>query len=191
MFGLVAVAQLAVPFRMISRKQRVVDNGTEYKFKLRPVDPTDPFRGEYVILNYAALDGAFALPDTSRRTGEFDGFALLGQGPDGFVRITGLAEEEPVTGDYIRVTGWKGTYDAGGTDSIRGLGPEFDRYYLEEGGGHIAEDLVRWRPDTNALREAYAVVRVYKGDGVVRDLIIGGRPVRQWVEEKEAEVLPP
>ena len=45
------VAQLYVPFSMILGSEKVIDSGTLYKFRVALLDPVDPFRGRYVILN--------------------------------------------------------------------------------------------------------------------------------------------
>src|SRR5690554_461138 len=51
-FILVAIIQLAVPAKMIWDKENVLKSGKEFKFETAPVDPTDPFRGKYIALNY-------------------------------------------------------------------------------------------------------------------------------------------
>jgi len=49
---LVIVAQLIILTGLIASKQFVLTNGVEVRLALEPVDPRDPFRGDYVILNY-------------------------------------------------------------------------------------------------------------------------------------------
>ncbi|MFT3886110.1 MAG: GDYXXLXY domain-containing protein [Flavobacteriales bacterium] len=191
LFALIALAQWAVPIWMVRSKEHVLSKGTEYKFKLQPIDPYDPFRGEYVTLNFETFNNPIPLLDTVAMDGQYRGYALLGTGDDGFARAIGLSAAEPEAGDYVRITSYTYTvYDTSGMKSIpdlvNGVEPEFNRFYMQEGGGHVAEDLVRWRPDTAALREAYALVRVYKGDAVVEDLIIGGRSVHAWIDEAKA-----
>lgn len=190
LFVLVALAQWAVPLWTVAGKERVLREGVPFKFKLRPIDPTDPFRGEYVILRYVGFEGPFARPAGAPEQGELEAYAVLENGPDGFARVHHLALEEPGSGDYVRVKGYVYAMFDTANVGVRDVSPPFDRYYLEEGGGHVAEELVRWRPDTPGMREAYALVRVRKGEGVIEDLVIDGRPVRAWIEEARQRPVP-
>lgn len=46
--------QLAIPGYMIFEQNQILTEGTAYKFKTRPIDPYDPFRGRYVTLAFEA-----------------------------------------------------------------------------------------------------------------------------------------
>lgn len=46
--------QLAIPGYMIFEQNQILTEGTAYKFKTRPIDPYDPFRGRYVTLAFDA-----------------------------------------------------------------------------------------------------------------------------------------
>ena len=50
-FVTVAFLQLLIPIQMITSRERILDKGTLYKFRTRPVDPYDAFRGKYVALS--------------------------------------------------------------------------------------------------------------------------------------------
>ena len=52
LFVIVAAAQLFIPAQMIFNKESIINNGAVYKFKTQPVDPSDPYRGKYINLNY-------------------------------------------------------------------------------------------------------------------------------------------
>lgn len=49
---LVITFQFLIIFGLAYTNQVVIDEGIEMHLKLAPVDPRDPFRGDYVILNY-------------------------------------------------------------------------------------------------------------------------------------------
>ena len=51
-FILMVLAQLYVPASMIFQKERVITQGTAYKFRTAPIDPNDPFRGKYITLSF-------------------------------------------------------------------------------------------------------------------------------------------
>ena len=51
-FILVAIIQFAIPAKMVFDSEMVIRDGKEFKFKVAPVDPNDPFRGKYITLNF-------------------------------------------------------------------------------------------------------------------------------------------
>jgi len=51
-FFVLVFVQLFVPFSMIFDQESVKDEGLAFKFKTRPVDPYDMFRGKYITLSY-------------------------------------------------------------------------------------------------------------------------------------------
>ena len=54
LFALVAIAQAFVPLKMIYDSEKIQHEGTVYKFRTQPIDPTDPFRGKYITLKFDA-----------------------------------------------------------------------------------------------------------------------------------------
>ena len=52
LFCLVSAIQIWVPLSMIARREATLNKGTAYKFRTRPVDPYDAFRGRYVALSF-------------------------------------------------------------------------------------------------------------------------------------------
>lgn len=52
LFGLLVLLQVAVLVWIAMTNQRILSNGEQILLKTAPVDPSDPFRGEYVQLNY-------------------------------------------------------------------------------------------------------------------------------------------
>ncbi|NQU12319.1 GDYXXLXY domain-containing protein [bacterium] len=180
-FGVVALGQLAVPAWMIARRETTLRHGRAYKFRTRPVDPYDAFRGRYVALgfeqNQAAWGGA-----GQPRPGK-TAYAVLAEDEAGWATVREVTASPPGTGAYLKIAvnhaGW-GTN--AGTVNFR---LPFDRYYLEETKAPRAERLYlehNRRGQTNL--STYAVVRVRAGDAVLEDLVIGGRPVADWLAEQ-------
>lgn len=183
LFILVALAQLGVLAWTIFGHRRVLSEGAVYLFRTAPIDPRDPFRGEYVYLNFAAEQGPWVmqLPEDAVRGG--DCFALLGTDSAGFARVTELSMEPPPTGDYFRVSPM-GSHG----DTVFSVSFPFNRYYLQEGDGPRTEVLMRpafTESDTAAPSpvQAHAVVRVYGGKAQLEDLVIEGRSVQEWLNE--------
>ncbi len=51
-FALLVIVQWLVPGQLIWKKEKVLAEGVTYKFQSAPVDPNDPFRGKYIVLNF-------------------------------------------------------------------------------------------------------------------------------------------
>lgn len=182
LFAVVALAQLALPAWLIRDHERVRSEGEVFKFRTAPVDPRDPFRGEFVYLSFAAETGRWSLPRTAGSTEyKHNGFAILATDSAGFASITTIVPERPASGAYLAVDHipWE-------TDTLYGIQLPFDRYYLEEGDGPKTEELLRpqWNDGipTDTL-PAYAVVRVLAGKAVIEDLIVGDRSIHVWLQE--------
>jgi len=132
-----------------------------------------------VILNFAAETGSWLLADGAGNTGNTKAFGVLGKDSAGFAQITSLVNTVPEQGDYLAVT-----YMTWGSDTAQQIALPFDRYYLKEGDGATTEKVLQAQWNTNEepeLLPAYAKVRVLNGKAVIEDLIIDGKPVKEWL----------
>ncbi len=179
LFIATALAQLGVLAWAIIGQERILRQGEVFLFRTAPLDPRDPFRGEYVRLDFEAESGRWVVADsiitTPRRY-----YARLGTDSAGFARITHLRTTPPPAGPYLAV---RPGYDDG--TAIIQVELPFDRYYLKEGEGARTEALLmpQWADSVrSAPLPAHAVVRVHEGRAVVEDLVVGGRPLRAWLE---------
>ncbi|MEZ4759463.1 MAG: GDYXXLXY domain-containing protein [Flavobacteriales bacterium] len=185
-----ALAQWAVPVEMLLGHREVLREGTAWKFRLAPVDPHDPFRGEYVRLDFDVeqlkLPGDSCLFERDQRA-----YALLQEDADGFARFSDLLASPPADGPYLKV---HVDYCWMDEDSIGyRIAMPVDRYYLPEGEGPIAEQATaRWLPDldndTLPLRQAHAVVRILDGAAALEEVYVDDLPLREWVA-LQAEAL--
>lgn len=183
-FVVVALGMLAVPLRMVWDHEQVLRSGETFLFKTAPIDPRDPFRGEYVSLVFMAEQGDWFCEGLAETDGTQNVYAQLGQDPDGFALITGLSLHKPASGPYILVkasSAWGARPEV-----VRRVELPFDRFYLQEGQGPRTEQLLR---PNRALaepedREAWAVVKVRNGRAVVADLVVGGKPIKEWMGEE-------
>lgn len=179
---LVGIAlQWAVPVHLIQRGQAALDEGAPYRFRTAPVDPVDPFRGRYVVLDFVAA--SVAQPQAAARYAHGErGYAPIRVGSDGFAVLDPPLPQPPASGDYlqVRVT-WAGE------DELR-LQLPFDRYYLDE---HLAPEAERRYRDSNRVdadgvddaRPAWVQVRVRDGYALIEELYIDGRPVRELLRD--------
>lgn len=176
-FVIMILVQLYIPARMIFDAENVLTDGKEFMFKTAPIDPTDPFRGKYIMLTFEEASAQVS-PDEEW----FQGaplFVNLTTDVEGFAKIKSVSKEEPVdTEDYIKATIRYVT----GNDSFTNLSIEypFNRFYMEESKAYDAELIYNESAlDTNQV--TYALVSVKKGDAVVKDVLINGVPIREAV----------
>jgi uncharacterized membrane-anchored protein len=173
-FILVAIVQLAVIGSRIVKWETIMRTGKQFKFRAAPVDPSDVFRGRYIELNFEA-SSVPRDPGLKLRTDQ-KVFARLEEDKEGFAAIGGLSLEPPKDADFLRVrTG----YVASKEDKVRVQLP-FTRYYVEEKTAPAAEKAYRVA-SARQKRNAYALVRVKDGYGVIEDLFIGGKPIKEFL----------
>jgi GDYXXLXY motif protein len=176
-FAVAATVQLAVPVGMIVQREATLRQGRAYKFRTRPVDPSDAFRGRYVWLGFEQDHAPWhgdALPVQGRKA-----YALIEESRDGYAVVQALTAKPPTTGEYLEV---RVGYPGWGTNSgSTYFTLPFDRYYMEEGKAPAAERAY-WqhqnrRGQTN--ENTYAVVRIRNGDSVLENLYVGGKPIAE------------
>jgi len=179
-FILIALAQLYVPAKMILNREDVLNSGVEYRFKTAPIDPTDPFRGKYIVLRFE--NNTVKVDDeTAWEYGE-EIFASLGTDQDGYAKTIAVSKDEPIDGkDYMKV---RIRYVSHDKSNILTVNYPFDRYYMEESKAYDAEVAYREsRRDTNQI--AYALVRVKNGEAVLKDVLINGESIKEIVKAKQ------
>ncbi len=164
----VFAVQLAIPASLVVKCLRLEAQGTELRFRCAPIDPADPLRGRYVRLNFESSTAFDEWPDGLER-GEI-AYATLEVDEDGFATVNALSESRPSAGLYLKVHA---------TWGHRIVLP-FARYYLNEHDAPRAENLYR---EALGKQEAYAVVHVDDGDAVLTGLILGERPIEEWLAE--------
>jgi len=178
-FVVTALLQAFAPLKMVYDNEMTAKQGAVYKFKTEPIDPSDPFRGKYVSLNFE--ENILKVKDTVWQSNE-QVYALLSINAAGFANITAITKTEPKTGnDYIAV---KTNYYFNGELHIE---LPFDRFYMEEGKAQEAEDGYRDYSRQENAKPAYALVAVREGNAVITDVIIDGLPIRDYVLRKREE----
>jgi len=177
-FALTIAAQAFVPAKMVYDSEMTERQGTVFKFKTEPIDPADPFRGKYVVLNYSA--GTFETDDTEWNQGEVV-YAVLGKDAQGFAKIVDVLRDTPQTGStYITV---KVSFYEGKKLYID---LPFNRFYMEESKAYEAESGYREYSGQVNAKPAYALVAVQNGNAVLKDVIIDNIPVKNYVLRKRA-----
>jgi len=175
LFCLVSAIQIWVPLSMIARREATLNKGTAYKFRTRPVDPYDAFRGRYVALSFES-DLAIAT-NVNRFTRGETVYVAVEVATNGYAKLGIATYLRPHDVDYIRtkVNGWRSV-----SNTVRVELP-FDRFYMNEELAPEAEVQFR-RTNQREQRKAYALVRIRSGMAVIEDLYIEDRPILEFLE---------
>lgn len=166
-FVLLLLAQWAVPVQMIFKKNRILSNGISYKFETAPVDPTNPFLGKYIVLNFK--ETSLKVPDVKGFSYDSKVYVQFSKSDKGFARITSIALKKPATSDYLETTVNYISEEKSG--AIVFLDYPFTKYYMEESKAPKAERIYGERSLDTSLK-TYALVKVYNGDAIVKDIYI-------------------
>lgn len=176
-FVIVVLFQLAVPVKMILDKENILSLGVPYKFRTRPIDPYDPFRGRYITLDFTASQFDIA-NDSSWRAGDVV-YVHLGKDAEGFARIKDISRQPPADGNVDYVKGQiRYVYD-----EHVAIEYPFKRFYMEETKATGAEELYRSsRMDTAQV--VYALVNVRDGDAALKDVMVNDVSISELVADE-------
>ncbi|HMJ68784.1 MAG TPA: GDYXXLXY domain-containing protein [Cyclobacteriaceae bacterium] len=187
-FIFMVAAQWYAPLSIVYDSEKTVEEGAEYRFRTAPVDPSDPFRGKYITLNFEAA--TYFPTDTNEVN--FDAgqtvYATILPDSLGFAKVIQIAAEPPVIGiDYITATFEYGNRrylypDGELVPSSVVLEFPFQRLYVEESKASEAEKYY-WTSRTDSTLVCYAVVKVLKGNTTLVDVMVNDRSLMDIVKE--------
>ena len=179
LFVIVAMAQLFIPAQMIFNKEAIIKTGTVYKFKTQPVDPSDPYRGKYINLNYEIR--TFKTKDSLWHNQE-DIYVYLETDSLGFAKTNRISKAPlDIDKDFvIAKVNWYNNIEEELSFSL-----PFNRYYMEETKAYDAEVAVRDLQRDSLPNNTYALVYVKDGEAVLSDVIINDISIKDYVEKEE------
>ena len=169
------LVQLYVPASMIFDKEAVLTEGKEFRFKTAPVDPTDPFRGKYIILSFEE--------DEIRVSGAEDWnqgdqiFVSLTEDEQGFAKIISASKEKPSPREDF-VTASISFIFTDSLNSMVTIDYPFNRFYMEESKAQSAEKAY-WESAVDSTDVTYALVSILNGEGVIRNVMINDVPISE------------
>lgn len=179
LFIVVAVAQIFVPAQMIFNKESIINEGTAYKFKTQPVDPSDPYRGKYINLSYE--QNSFITTDSI--WGRQDKvFVYLETDSLGFAKVNQVSKA-PLNLNKDFVIAEVSWYNK--RDQKLNFNLPFNRYYMEETKAYDAEVAVRNNQRDSLPNSTYALVYVKDGEAVLNDVIINDISIKDYVTKDE------
>lgn len=178
LFIVVAVAQLFVPIQMIYNQESIINTGTVYKFKTQPVDPSDPYRGKYITLNYeqntfVTTDSLWKRQDKVYVYFETDslGFAIVN-----------AVSKTPLNSDKDYVVSEVSWYNK--RDQKLNFNLPFNRYYMKETKAYDAEVAVRNNQRDSVQNTTYALVYIKNGEAALNDVVINNISIKDYVEKQ-------
>ncbi len=185
-FIVTCLAQLFIPAKMIFDQEDVLKTGVEYKFRTRPVDPTDPMRGKYITLDFR--DNKFRLEKTDPSVSfqpEERVFIEFNTDQEGFAQIAAVLKSKPAHLNYLETTiDYLQPEDQGTTEAF--IHFPFDRFYMEEFKAKPAEEAYQ-QANLDTTVVTYALVHIKGGKAVLKDVIIGGDSIRTVTGENNTE----
>ncbi len=183
-FIVVALVQLYVPAQMIWESEGVIAAGTAYKFNTAPVDPTDPFRGKYITLNYS--DNSIKIENADDWQNGEQVYVTLFVDAEGFAQIKSVSREMPTTdADFLKTKIDYVSYEGGSEDKLI-IDYPFNRFYMEESKAYDAELEYR-KTEMDTSSNTYALVYIKNGRAVLKDVLVNGKPIQELVESKQSK----
>lgn len=178
-FLIVAAAQLFVPAQMILNREDVLKTGMVFKFKTRPIDPEDPFRGKYISLgfestSYKTMDSIW---ERNQKV-----YAYLDIDSLGFAKIDKVSRELLIDDDKDFLEVKVNRYD--NYSNKLNIEYPFNRYYMEETKAYDAEVAVRENLRDSVLTNVYALVHIKNGESVLKDVIINDMSIKDHVKRE-------
>jgi uncharacterized membrane-anchored protein len=175
LLGLLALAQLYVPASMIRHREEVLASGKAFRFQSAPVDPSDPFRGKYISLQYK--HNTIALPGGQNWESGDEVFVLLARDRAGFARIRQVDRKKPPpAADYVKAR--VAYVNQEQPKPILVIDYPFNRFYMEESKALAAEQAYA-ASLSDSSQVTYALVRIKAGEAVLEDVMIGEVSIRE------------
>ncbi|MBC8756667.1 GDYXXLXY domain-containing protein [Kordia sp. YSTF-M3] len=174
LFGLMVIAQIAASAQIVYKYEKTIASDSVFKFRTAPIDPSDPFRGKSIILNfdidrYETSDDSWE--DSKTR------YAYFSKDEYGYAVLETVSKELLADSnfEYVEVE----IYNYYG-DAVHFNLP-FDTYYMEESKAYDAEVLYRENNRNEKQQDVYAVVHIKDGTYVLTDVIIDGVSIKDAV----------
>jgi uncharacterized membrane-anchored protein len=172
-FVAMVILQLYVPISMLFSLETILKKGEIYKLIMNPIDPNDPFRGKYLILNFNPSVLAVNNELFDYQESAYVQFKL---NPEGFHEVASISKEEPSsTSAYLAVNV---QYQNGDTVFFN---YPFDRFYVEEFKAQNAETYY-FESLADTSMNCYASVAIYNGKAVVKDVYVNETPLLKLIQ---------
>jgi uncharacterized membrane-anchored protein len=162
---------------VVFHKERLMAIGKPYKFKVKPIDPADPFRGRYIALNFDA--NRYKMEASNNFMFGKIIYVTLEEDSAGFAKITNVSMHEPLKGDYVKARVDYVSYD----EHELFISYPFRNFYMEESKAPNAEKALSGTRDS--LRSVYAKVYVKDGESALDNVYVNGEPLVNFLSRQQ------
>jgi len=176
LFIILAIVQLCIPAQMINHRESILKEGKVFKFKTEPVDPSDPFKGKYIYLNYELR--SFKVDNVVWKPSQ-DIYISIINDSLGFAKASAIHEEAPKNGDFVMA---KVDRYSSAKEVVRFTFP-FNEFYMEESKAYDAEVAHRNAQRDSLPNSTYALVYIKEGEAVLSNVFINDIPIAEFVEK--------
>lgn len=175
-FVAMCAAQWFIPFRTIFDQETILSEGRLFKLQTAPIDPSDPFRGKYITLNF--VENEVKVSDPQAWYGHDYMYITLADSA-GYGRISRASLYEQEGDDCFKV---RILYVNSGNPGLVAFEYPFERFYLEESKALQAEQLY-WQSRSDSTQQVYATIRIRNGQAALENVMINDRPIADIVHE--------
>lgn len=178
---LMCLAQWIVPGKLIYDSEKTTEEGISFKFKIRPVDPYDPFRGKYITLSF---DDNNVIRDTLEEFSRDQSvFVLVEADSTGFAKVKEISNSIFSQPNYFEASVlWQNKSKEDNLQTIE-LDFPFKKFFLEESLAPEAE--TAYSESRNDTIPAYALVSVMDGKAILRDVILNDSSIADVVKARQ------
>ena len=176
LFIVLAVVQIYIPAQMIFHQEGILKTGKAFKFKTKPIDPSNPFQGKYIRLNFE-VDKIYSA-DTLWNSDE-DIYVLIEDDSLGYARPTNVSSSKPDAGDYVKAkVDWYNSYEKELQFSL-----PFTEFYMEESKAYDAEKAYTKLQRDSQGKNVYALVYIKNGEAVLTNVFVDDVPIADYVQK--------
>jgi uncharacterized membrane-anchored protein len=138
LFSFVVILQICT-LLLIAGSYYLIDIfGKEIRLKTEPIDPTDLFYGDYVVMQYDVQTLSKGLWKGDKPIDEYEVVYVVLDESEGLYEATGISPEKPQVSDDEIVMKGRYIYNFNNNEVYLTYGIE--RYYIKEGTGKELED---------------------------------------------------
>ena len=182
-FIVVAVAQLFVPWKMISEQPKFANTGVEYKFKIDSKAKSDnnwagaSIRGKYIWLKFE--EDHIKIADKKEWENLPNAYVLFTHDSLGFAKIESVTKTKPQNSiEWMQARIWVHWKDS---TSLH-LEYPFNMYYFKDKSPKEVESIIK-NGLSDSLKVNYLSVKIRENQFFVNDLIIDGISFKEMMDK--------
>lgn len=184
-FAAAILAQFIVMFLWVLRSNDTLENGAVYKFRLQGYDPHDPFRGEYLRIQFK--DNIMEMQNEDEAMtiiNALEVYAKFSVDDEGFAMPMSLSQS--ISDNALKVEVTRDYFSSEMTSIRIRIQYPFDRLWMNQKECPVAEKVVNKALSGN--KHVYALVSIKNGDGVLKDIEVDGVSIKDLVKKEREQV---